>query len=162
MRTRGFTLFELLFVVAVVGVLAAIALPTFFGVAPRARVRAEVATTFADLRIRLDQYLAENGRHISGRDEDHGWPTAPGPILPLPIDTWGARGLHVRLSNTADVECTYGWVTSTDGEPGAIARAVGYVPPGGAWYYVYARCAVDQADRYYLTDSADTTIRSAP
>lgn len=62
MERRAFTLIELLIVVAIIGILAAIAVPNFLN----AQVRAKIARTTADLRslkTALESYQVDNNRY---------------------------------------------------------------------------------------------------
>lgn len=71
-RRRGaFTLIELLIVVAIIAILAAIAVPNFL----EAQVRAKVARCLADTRaiaVALETYRTENSRYPSREDGDWG------------------------------------------------------------------------------------------
>jgi type IV pilus assembly protein PilE len=58
-RTRGFTLIELLIAVAVIGVLAAIAFPSYEGYMKRSR-RSEAAQLLAAIANREAQYLLDS------------------------------------------------------------------------------------------------------
>ena len=93
-REAGFTLVELLVAIAVISILAAIAIPSFFGETRKARANAEVTPMFNDLRIRMEQYLQERGVYPDTLSEDVFYPTAnpdatlrpiaPGGVLPGP------------------------------------------------------------------------------
>ena len=57
--SHGFTLVELLIVVAIVGILASIAVPGYQDYVRRAQVQEAIAN-LADLRTRLEQYYQDN------------------------------------------------------------------------------------------------------
>jgi type II secretory pathway pseudopilin PulG len=175
-------LLELAFVVAIIGILAGIAVPSFFATSGKSKATAEVTTMFSDLRTRLDQYYLENGLYPPTQSEAATWPAIPStssqPLLPLPVD-WGVGpvggppGLRVRLSNDSDVYCGYAWITGRAavvinvpndvGNVGPIATSLGYTPPVTDWYYLFAHCDLDgdgSVDGYYISDRVDTSIRS--
>jgi type IV pilus assembly protein PilE len=67
MRTlRGFTLIELLIVVVVIGILAAIAYPSYMDYTQRARL-AEARSQLMDARAKLEQFYQDN-RTYTGAD----------------------------------------------------------------------------------------------
>ena len=58
-RDKGFSLIELMVAVAIVGILAAVAIPSYLGVQKRS-ARTEAKTNLESLRLLQEQYFAEN------------------------------------------------------------------------------------------------------
>jgi type IV pilus assembly protein PilE len=56
---KGFTLVELMIVIAIIGILAAIAIPNYTDYVNRARATA-ATSALADMRIRLEQFFQDN------------------------------------------------------------------------------------------------------
>ncbi|MFV1921095.1 MAG: type IV pilin protein [Methylotenera sp.] len=56
---KGFTLLELMIVVAVIGILASIAMPAYTNYIKKGKV-AEATSTLADLKIKAEQYYQDN------------------------------------------------------------------------------------------------------
>ncbi len=66
-KDRGFTLIEVLLVVVILGILAAIAIPAYTGYMRNAK-RTEAKTNIQSLRLLLEQYSSENGRYCPAAD----------------------------------------------------------------------------------------------
>lgn len=168
-RDAGFTLVELMVTIAVISILAVIALPSFMSESRKTKAFSEVQPMFNDLRIRLEQYLQENGRYPPTIGEGTLHPAGPPgttqrPINPLPAE-WQA--IKVRISGIDAVYCGYTWVTglASDGTnigPKAAAAPLNFVAPSTDWYYLLAKCDMDgdgSVFSFYFASSVDSTIQ---
>ena len=161
----GFTLIEVMVVVALIAVLATVALPAFIGTTRKAKGDAEVSPMFSDLRTRMDQYIQENGIYPTSIGEATTWPVTPTTtqqaINPLPPE-W--TPIKVRISGASQVYCGYTWVTGLASDSSAIGAQgtlFGFTAPTVNWYYLLAHCDFDgdpAVDSYYFTSSVDPTI----
>jgi type IV pilus assembly protein PilA len=69
MRARGFTLIELMIVVAIIGILSAIAIPNFVKFQCRAK-QSEAKEALKLLLVAQEAYRGENDRYLSGNEFD--------------------------------------------------------------------------------------------
>lgn len=67
MDNKGFTLIELIIVVAIIGILAMTAISAYIGQQKRA-ARTEAYTNLENLRLLEEQFFAENGRYAPNPD----------------------------------------------------------------------------------------------
>jgi prepilin-type N-terminal cleavage/methylation domain-containing protein len=167
-REAGFTLIELMVTCAIIAILAAVVLPSFFREARQTKAQAEVAAIFNDMRTRMDQYVQENGAYPATIGEATTWPAAPGTqkqtILPFPAE-WVP--LKIRLTGNDMVYCGYSFATGLADDSGNIgpvaAAQFGFTAPSVNWYYLFAHCDQDgdaARDAYFFSSSVDPTLRS--
>lgn len=72
---QGFTLIELMIVIAIIGILAAVALPAYQDYTVRAKV--SEGLTLADAaKMAVSETIMSNGRFMSGNNASYGLPTA--------------------------------------------------------------------------------------
>ena len=106
-RAQAFTLIELLVVVIIIGVLAGVVAPRFFGKTDQARVAA-AKQQIENFSLALDSYQLDNGSYPSseqgikalfekpkGRPEARNW---RGPYMKkksVPLDPWGNPYVYV-------------------------------------------------------------------
>ena len=62
---RGFTLIEIMVVVAIIGILASIAVPSYTNYVKQGKA-AEATANLASLRIQLEQYYQDNRTYVGG------------------------------------------------------------------------------------------------
>jgi type IV pilus assembly protein PilE len=64
-RARGFTLMELMIAVAIMGILAAVAIPNYREYVQRSRL-VDATTSLSDFRVRMEQYFLDNRTYQKG------------------------------------------------------------------------------------------------
>lgn len=163
-REAGFTLIELMVTVAMVGILAAIALPSFAGTARKSKGDTEVNAMFGELRIREEQYQLEYGRYVStGSGETSLFPSTPGIGKPQALGAMPATWSALRVRAPEKALCSYVVIAGTPSDlAGAQAGSFGFVQPAKNWFYILARCNLDgnsATDAYYFTSSEDPRIQ---
>ena len=69
-KTNGFTLIELMIVIAIIGIVAAIAIPAYSGYIATARM-AEAKNNIAALKLAEEEFFLENNRYFFDTSEDN-------------------------------------------------------------------------------------------
>ena len=154
---RGFTLIELMIVVAVIGILSAIAIPAFQSYIYRSRT-VEAVTFLGEIRQRQESYRAEFGQYCSvsaapGSDIAGGaWAPAGGPYASGTKVGWsGGPGTWDQLGAAPDGLVTFQYRT-TAGPPGTRPAVPGY-DGTDFWYIAQARADLDADGRHVIMEA---------
>lgn len=151
----GFTLIEVMIVVAIVGILSGLAVYTFSRSSTHTKFEAEVNAIFAEIMIRQEEYEAENGTYLSTNSSSNETPTFPAAptasgdaAFDLNSATLPAEWIQLRFRpRKSAIYCGYTAVAgdpATGNTPGAIASAFGMAAaPDYNWFYVIAQCDYD-------------------
>lgn len=99
MKSRGFTLIEVMVVVAIIGILATVAIPSYRDYVLRARL-VDMTNALSDARVRMEQSYADN-RTYTGAGGDCG---AQMPVVEFFVVTCapGANGQTYTLTGTGN------------------------------------------------------------
>lgn len=145
-RRSGFTLIELMIVVAIVGILSAVAIPSFRSYMHRSRT-SEAVTFLGEIRQRQEAYRSEFGQYCSvsaapgSAPEAGAW--APG-TLPTGGDkiVWsGSPGQWGQLGASPDGPVMFQYRT-TAGAPGTNPGIAGFTGTD-FWFVAQARGDLD-------------------
>ncbi|MCP4446678.1 MAG: prepilin-type N-terminal cleavage/methylation domain-containing protein [Myxococcales bacterium] len=162
--SRGFTLIELMVVVAIVGILAALAVYMFGSQQKRVSAKSEVTSMFGEFKMRQEQFRLENGAYMSSANPHPANPNTTGgksALLPLPTE-WTTLGMAPDASS---VHCSYITIAGAGGDASNVGTKAeddfNYVPPPTDWYYVLAQCDMDQdpsVDSFYFQNSESSDL----
>jgi type IV pilus assembly protein PilA len=145
-RQSGYTLIELMIVVAVIGILSAVAIPSFQSYIHRSRT-AEAVTFLGEIRQRQESYRAEFGQYCSVSAAS-GSGIASGAWAPGTLPTNGNKtgwtaspGSWAQLGASPDGPVMFQYRT-TAGPPGTTPGIAGY-NGSDFWFIAQARGDLD-------------------
>lgn len=157
---RGFTLMELMIAVAIIGVLARIALPAFFGQSRKQKAKSEIGAMFGELAVREEQYKLEKGVYLDAP----ACPATPAAAGQSPSgciasgQPWYFMRVRVQESK---LFCSY-TITTGSGTGTNNPSGFTFTSPSGAWFYILATCDMDNSstkNSSYFMSSLDSTVQ---
>ncbi|WP_305837412.1 pilin [Photobacterium leiognathi] len=100
-KQQGFTLIELMIVVAVIGVLSAIAIPQYQKYVAKTEV-ASVLSTMTGIKTNIEAFVVENGRFPTGKDKET--PKALGAPESMPLGAFTITPSGTDDAGTLDLK----------------------------------------------------------
>ena len=131
MNARGFTLIELVIVMAIVGILSAVAIPSYRDYIARSRL-VEATNALADTRVRMEQFYGDNRSYTNGGGCGPSMPTLErftltcaianaGQAYTLTVSGTGPMAGFVYTVNQANVRQTVSWGSNWGSVPASGA-----------------------------------------
>jgi type IV pilus assembly protein PilE len=176
---RGFTLIELMIVVAIVAILAMVVIPNFMSAGTKSKARTETAAMFTEIAAKQAQYYAENSKYMGdpGGANFVGTSTCPAAVpsadyvFATSCNTTGTAWALLRVVPTeSSLRCQYAITTGLKGvtwtPPSSFKNSQGAVAaeptPASSWFYMHARCnnSGDTGYSEYYASSVDRKIQS--
>jgi prepilin-type N-terminal cleavage/methylation domain-containing protein len=169
----GFTLIELMIVVAVIAILAAVVVPYFVRESRKAKADTEIAAMFTEIATKEEQYKSDNnGVYMAAAQCPTATSTA-GVDFNSTCSTGSTGFANLRVTATdSKIRCKY---TVTIGAanaafappspftvPCATSGACSTVTPATSWYYITAVCDMDgQGDSSTNTTFFQSSLETA-
>lgn len=159
LKNAGFTTIELLIGVAIVGILAALAIPTFKSYVYRGRVN-EAVTVLAEIKTRQEAYRSRFGNYaaVSGSGDWSGVTYTPSTVPGVNAVAWpsSAQWEELGLSPPGPVRFRYATVA---GMPGSTPPTGSNLDETTFWYAAQAEGDLDgDGERFILEVYSDSRV----
>lgn len=158
---RGFTLLELMVVVAIIAVLSMLVVPSWAKSSRKSKAKSEVAAMFAELRYKQEAYKLDNNVYLTAAvcpatPSSHAQDATTCVASGTPWDT-----LRVQLPMQY-LYCTYQITKGSSSQTPSPPTGFTMAQPATSWYFIVATCNMDGAtgNSTYFTSSVDPTIQT--
>ena len=140
---RGFTLIEVMIVVVILGILAAIVVPGWFRASAKAKATTEVTGMFAEISVKEEQYKIENHIYLAAATCPS-TPTSAGVDFATSCLTGATAWDNLRIQPPEKtLACTYSITVGAAGTPPAPPAGFTMVSPVNGWWWAVAECDAD-------------------
>ena len=106
MKKQGFTLIELMVVIVIMGILAAVAVPKLFGMIAKSKA-SEIGPAAGEYVKLQDAYVSESGTNVGN------WTKIGYTMAASASFTYGEGGLTTGTTNLEGLNATSGWVATS-------------------------------------------------
>jgi prepilin-type N-terminal cleavage/methylation domain-containing protein len=155
----GFTLIELMIVVVIIAILAAVVVPSFMSESRKTKGSSEVSAVFTEIALKEEQY--KSNIPTSTYLDVPACPATPS-VTAQSIESsasWLALGL---ASPESTLRCSYNVKSGAAGaNPSPLTGFTLPATPATSWYWILATCELDgqPGNSYYLQSNLDSTIQ---
>jgi type II secretory pathway pseudopilin PulG len=148
----------MMFVVAIIAILAAIAIPMFTKESNKGKGQSEVMAWFAAIQAKQENYKVDNGSYLNIAGACPSTTNPTGIAMTCHTGAWAALNIEAPMTTVA---CSYqivaGNATGTNNPSGFT-----FSSPARNWYYVLATCDEDSSggtNATFFTSSIDSSIQ---
>jgi prepilin-type N-terminal cleavage/methylation domain-containing protein len=172
---RGFTLIEMMIVVAVIAILAMVVVPTFFRDSNKTKSISEVTPMFTEMAAKLEQYKSETGKYVNTttleNDTPIVCPSVPNPSGVNAVTTCTGTGTawtDLRIAPAFQtLRCSYEIQVGEAGDTyqGTLPTGLTFTAPSTTgWWTLLATCDADgqgtsSTNGTLLMHSVDQTLQ---
>jgi prepilin-type N-terminal cleavage/methylation domain-containing protein len=166
---RGFTLIELMIVVAIIAILAIVVVPLFTGEAKKVKSKTEVSAMMAELATKQERYKNEKNTYLVVGECPTPASSTAKPVDPcltagtLPGDPWIELGI---VPPDQSLRCSYevyrgdsATAPTVPADFTAVQLPATFI--AASWYMIHARCDMDNDGviAHYVSSSFDATMQ---